>query len=414
MAEIDDTNAEYIRAVTVAGIIYKFREKQPLTAGERQDLDDWINKGDANKTLFDELLQRERVVAELEALNGYDYDSAVSSVFAAIGLSRSPVVSLRSQTMRRSVTAAAILLLIVSGWWFFFMRRNSGGQSAGMANIASLSRDRAVLTLGDGRQVSLDSAHAGPMDSQGGASVRQEVGRLVYTVARNADGGPTVYNTLTVPRGAQYHVVLADSSEVWLNAASSITYPTTFTANARELTVTGEAYFRIAKDATKPFLVTSRAMKVQVLGTEFNLMAYPDEPAIRTTLINGAVKTTVDFKQRPPQQLLLRPGEQAAVDSATGLLHLEKPNVDAVTGWHYGEFRCHNAELPTILRQIARWYDVSIEYRGSVSGINFDGVLSRKHRLEEVLDILADTRKVYFEFKSPGTVVVIPGTKPHR
>ena len=414
MDELDDTNAEYIRAVNLAGLIYKYREKELLTEQERQELDDWVNKTDAHKKLFDELLQRERVIAELEALNGYDDDKAVRKIFAAIGLLPSEAVPKWNRTLGRSI-AAAVLLLLAGSAWVFFMRRNSGVQPPAIANVdASLSRDRAVLTLGDGRQVPLDSAHAGQIYRQGGVNIQQEVGRLVYTVAGNVDNGSIVYNTITVPRGAQYHVVLADSSEVWLNAASSLTFPASFKVDARHVTFAGEAYFSVAKDAARPFTVTAGKMNVQVLGTEFDVLAYGDEPAIRTTLVKGTVSATAADRQGRVQQLVLKPGEQAVLVDSFDQLRRQTVNPEEIIGWHYDEFRCHDTELPVILRQLARWYDIKIEYRGSLAGIHFNGVFSRKHPLEEVLDILADTRKVHFEVKKPATIVVIPGAKPNR
>lgn len=410
MAEVHDIDPSNGRAVTLAGLIYKYREKEPLTAGEQKNLDDWLNENEANKKLFDELLQRDRLAAELESLKKYNEDNAVFTIFAALGVSPSAVIPLRKHPLRRTLAAASIILILIAGAWFFITRRNQTAEPPPIAN-AELQRDRAILTLADGRRLPLDSAHAGPMGTQGAASLQLQKDRLIYTTANKTATNPTVYNTITVPRGAQYHVILADSTEVWLNSASSVRYPAAFTATNREVTITGEAWFSVAKDATKPFLVTAGTMKVRVLGTEFNIMAYDDEPAIRTTLINGAVKTTVENKQGRPQQQILQPGEQAALNNSSGLLYLEKPNLDEVTGWHNGEFNCHNTPLPAIMRQVARWYDVTVEYQGSVANINYNGQLSRKHSLEDIMDILSDTRKVHFQRKTPDTIVVMPGPK---
>ncbi|MBS1659548.1 MAG: FecR domain-containing protein, partial [Bacteroidetes bacterium] len=231
---------------------------------------------------------------------------------------------------------------------------------------------------------------------------------LIYTATGSGAG---VLNTITVPRGAQYHVVLADSSEAWLNAASSMTYPASFDGNTREVIIRGEAYFKVAKDAAKPFLVTAGKTTIQVLGTEFDVMAYEDEDAVRSSLVNGSVSILAYGKQDRAQKVVLQAGEQAAFDKSTGLLRVKHVDLDQVLGWRFGEFRCNETGLPAIMRQIARWYDVSVEYRGPVDHIRFSGELSRKHRVQDILDILSDTRKVHFEMKTPATIVVIPGSK---
>jgi transmembrane sensor len=413
MSESNENEASFRQAVYLAGLIDKSREKKPLTEEEQRELAAWLASDPANNALYESLLNREQVTGDLETLLQYSEDAAVSAVFEAIGKQPAVVIPLWKTVLQRGMVAAMLLLLVGVTWRFFTRRTVLEREGTPVvANGAAPPMDyKAVLTLADGSRVLLDSGRAGLPSTQGAARIEQQKDGLVYTTEENgpaADNGAAAYNTITVPKGGNYRVVLADHSEVWLNAASSISYPTSFTGNSREVTITGEAYFHVAKDPTKSFLVTAGVLKVQVLGTEFDLMAYPDEDAIRTTLINGAVKAGISGQ---PQELLLHPGEQAALANHGGSLKTEKPNLDAVTGWRLGEFRCHETDLPAIMRQIARWYDVSIEYRGSVANIDFSGQLSKKQHVEDLLDILSDTRKVHFELAKNNTIVVIPGHK---
>lgn len=403
----------YTQAVYLAGLIHKYREKQPLDDEEQRQLEQWVNSDPANSLLFESLLDRERLTEELKALLRYNEKAGLSAVLEALGKPRAAVRPMWRIVVRRGI-AAALLLLLAGVGWRYFVRRTAADRENAPALAAGSTRAgdyKAILTLADGSQVALDSGLARLPERQGAARIEQQKGSLIYSGIGDgpaAGNGPDVYNTITVPRGGQYHVVLADGSGIWLNAASSVTYPVSFNGDRREVKITGEAYFSVAKDAEKPFIVVARTMKVQVVGTEFDVMAYPDENAVRTTLINGAVKAG---SVGGSEELLLRPGDQAALVNGSAVLHVERPNPDDVTGWRRGELHCHQTDISAIMRQVARWYDVSIEYRGSVANIDFSGQLSRKQRVEDVLDILSDTRKVHFVLTKNKTIVVIPGPK---
>ncbi|HEX6432488.1 MAG TPA: FecR domain-containing protein [Niastella sp.] len=408
MSSSNENELPYKQAVRIAGLIHKIREKQPLQAVEQQELEDWLNSSEGNKKLFEFLHDREQLTAELEALMQYDENNAVAAIFKALGERSPPAVRKVKTMIRRWSVAASLLLLIGVASWFFIRR---GGlvqpNTPSTAGIQS-GTNKAVLTLASGQQVMLDTLQTRSFGTQGAAHVEQQQGRLVYTAGGN---GPVTYNTVTTPRGVQYRLALADGSEVWLNAASSITYPTSFTGKTREVVITGEAYFSVAKDRAKPFFVTAQTMKVEVVGTEFDVMAYNDEDAIRTTLVNGMVKASNTSRQGRAQELTLRAGEQAALVHRSGVLRMEKPNLDDVTAWRLGKFSFHETDMTAIMRQVARWYNVHVEYRGSIAGIGFSGHLSRKERIEELLNILSDTRNVHFEIKGDTTIVVIPGPK---
>jgi transmembrane sensor len=408
MSSSNENELPYNQAVRVAGFIHKIREKQPLQPEEQQELEHWLNSSESNKQLFEFLRNREQLTTELEALMQYDENDAVAAIFKALGERSPPAVKKgRMITWRWSVAASLLLLIGVASW--FFIRQN-GLVKADPPSTAGIGpgTNKAMLTLEDGEQIMLDTLQTRSLGMQGAARVEQQQGRLVYTTGGN---GPVAWNTVTTPRGVQYRLALADGSEVWLNAASSIRYPTSFTGNTREVVITGEAYFSVAQDPAKPFFVMAQNMKVQVVGTEFDVMAYSDEDAIRTTLVNGVVKVSDTSRKGRAQELTLQPGEQAALVHRSGVLRKEKPNLEAVTAWRLGQFRFHETNMAAIMRQIARWYDVRIEYRGAVDNIGFSGRIPRKKNVRELLDILSDTRKVHFEIAADSTIVVIPGPK---
>jgi ferric-dicitrate binding protein FerR (iron transport regulator) len=244
-------------------------------------------------------------------------------------------------------------------------------------------RNVALLTLSDGSSITLDSAHNGVLARQGNANITKSGdGSLAY---RPAQGGTSavVYNTLTTPRGGQYRLLLPDGSQVWLNAASSISYPTAFTGGERSVTITGEAYFEIASNASMPFRVNVIAPKgqkeIRVLGTHFNVKAYDDEPTVTTTLLEGSVQLA---------GTILKPGEQGQWRE-DGTMHVDShANIEEAVAWKNGLFHFEGADLAEVMRQLSRWYDVEVVFRGKVPDAKFDGEITRNSNLTEVFKIL--------------------------
>lgn len=212
--------------------------------------------------------------------------------------------------------------------------------------------DKAVLTLGSGDTIALDDAANGTLALQGNIKVlKLNSGQLAYAT----ENKPTevVYNKVTTPRGGQYKVQLPDGTKVWLNAASSLRFPTAFNGDERPVEVTGEAYFEVARNPAQPFRVTVNGMEVRVLGTHFNINAYTDEASINTTLVEGSVMVTKNGKQ-----VTIKPGQQARVDE--GIYIVPDVDVETLTAWKNGRFSFSNASLESLMRPIARWYDVEV------------------------------------------------------
>ncbi len=291
--------------------------------------------------------------------------------------------------------AAAVLILLVGAYFIFEKKKAIAGNGIGRAREAMVEKapsaivpgsNRAMLITSDGKAIVLDSMQNGLLAKQGNNSIQKKEGLLIYKAPSsfNADGQIS-YNTLSTPRGGQYQVILSDGSKVWLNAASSIRFPTAFSGKLREVTLTGEAYFEVAKNKEKPFKVNVGAVKIAVLGTHFNVNAYDDEAAIKTTLLEGCVEIN-----NGKSSGLLKPGQQAVVSSnkedkiKTGTVDLTE-----VTAWKNGLFQFDGADITTIMRAIGRWYDVEILYSGKVPKHRFVGKISRNVALSEVLRILA-------------------------
>ena len=300
---------------------------------------------------------------------------------------------------RISVAAAVILLVGTAGWLALQTRTTSQPAHAAKAktnpriNDIGPGSDKAILTLADGSTVTLDSAGKGSLARQGNAKViKSGDGQIQYASAGNDETAEKamVYNILSTPRGGQYRLKLQDGTNVWLNAGSSIRYPTTFLGKERKVEITGEAYFEIAKNADMPFRVSvtdpiagEKPTEIEVLGTGFDVNAYKDEADLKTTLIEGAIKVTSGAAA-----VTLKPSQQAIVSSGKAIQTIRLENTEQTIAWKNGSFEFDDADIPSIMRQISRWYDVDVEYDGKGPADHFTGTFSRKTSLAGVLQIL--------------------------
>jgi ferric-dicitrate binding protein FerR (iron transport regulator) len=267
--------------------------------------------------------------------------------------------------------------------------------------VINPGHDGAVLTLADGSQLVLDSAGNGVVANQNGTKVMLQNGQLLYDQAFN-NTGSIVYNTVSTPKGRQFRLVLPDGSRVWLNAASSIKYPTSFSTQERRVKLMGEAYFEIEKNESAPFRITAGdATEIEVLGTSFNVNAYTNENAIRTTLLQGAVKLLAYN-----QTAMLKPGQQATVKTSSGRVYLEnKVDTDKVMAWKNGLFNFEDASLEEVMRQLERWYDIEVVYEKGIPPIRFGGEINKQNTLQDVLQILEGS-KVHFQLKGRKLIVM--------
>jgi len=318
--------------------------------------------------------------------------------------------------VRRMMTAAAILLLLVG---LGRLWRSKDTHTAVTAPVAVVppGGNRAVLTLAGGQKIILDSAATGILADQGNTRVQKlGDGELAYEGGKeNARSGKEaaapLYNTLTTPRGGQYQLTLPDGTKVWLDAASSLTYPTAFTGGDRTVELTGEAYFEVVHDKKRRFTVKAGGQTIQDIGTHFNVNAYTDEPALVTTLLEGAV--SVDGH-------LLRPGEKATVTGATGPgatvtgttaggvdVKVTKGDPEQAVAWKNGLFYFSDAGLQTVMRQLSRWYNVEVSYEGNIPSRQFNGMIGRSLTLDQVLKGLAK-ENVHYRIEEGHRLIITP------
>ena len=300
--------------------------------------------------------------------------------------------------IRRLVTAAAAVLIIALGTASYFLLTTPKAPPPVVASLPQPPRFKnevppgqngAILTLANGRQIVLDSAGNGALARQGNAAIIKKDGRIVYN--HQGETAETIYNTMTTPRGRQYNLTLADGSKVWLNAASSITYPVSFSGTERRVRINGEAYFEIAHNTRMPFIVEKGDMSVQVLGTHFNINAYDDERSANVTLLEGSVKVI-----RGNNSHIISPGQQVQVDNDGGIRLLSGVDLDGVVAWKNGYFDFKGARIEPLMRQIARWYNVDVVYSSKIDDL-FHGEIPRNTNLTDVLKILELAGKVEFE-----------------
>jgi transmembrane sensor len=312
-------------------------------------------------------------------------------------------VNLWSNGWRPYIAAAAIIGLVALTGILWRAKRNKVPDSRVVVNVykndVKPGGNHAVLTLANGAHIMLDSAGKGNLVSQGGAQlIMVDSGNLAYK-AMASDHNAVSYNTLATPAGGQYQVTLSDGTRVWLNALSSIRFPTTFKGGIRSVDLTGEAYFEVAKDKSSPFHVNATGVDVQVLGTEFNVNAYPDEQSIKTTLIQGSVRLA-----KANANLLLKPGEEGQTSGTSGLVLDRNVNIDQTLAWKNGKFSFEGANIRAIMRQIARWYNVDVRYQGDPGDYLFDGQIGRDLNLSEVLTGLSRSN---VHFKVDGHVLTV-------
>jgi len=304
--------------------------------------------------------------------------------------------------------AAAAVALIVSGLYFFnspqtdVLKPGVADKDNKIIDVAP-GIQTATLTLADGKKIILSAAANGKIAEQNGVSVSKTAdGKLVYALSQSNKDMRTlsnVFNTLSTVKGQQYQVVLPDGTKVWLNAASSITYPANF-ANLkdRKVQLSGEAYFEVAKDKQHPFIVKTDQQQVEVLGTHFNVNSYGDEKATKTTLLEGSVKVSNGAGQK-----VLLPGQQSQV--ASNKLLVGNADLAATVAWKNGDFVFDEEDFSSVLRQLERWYNVKITDHGDRGVLHLGGAISRSKNLSTVLHALEVAAEVKFKVNGRSIVV---------
>ena len=304
-------------------------------------------------------------------------------------------------------TAALLLVVFSIGIMLYKAHKKNLGTTTAYASQIEPGVNKAVLTLANGEKVILDSVSNGEIAEQNGVKIKREKsGLLEYIHIDRISNEPAkmAFNTVETPRGGQYKIVLDDGTIVWLNAASSLRYPLQFNGAERKVMLTGEGYFEVAHNKAKPFIVVTNKQEVEVLGTHFNISAYTDEEEIKTTLLEGSVKVVARPDQKETLQQYLKPGEQFVLNNSNWSVK----TVDAATqvAWKNGRFIFKDEALKSVMRKLARWYDIEVDYANSIENLSFSGKISRSKTLQEVLKILTRTNDVTFKVQGRRVTVM--------
>ncbi len=337
-------------------------------------------------------------------------DQSLNDVLA--GEEKAPVFRIKKYPFY-GVAAAVVLAF---SFVFYQYRKEATPVSGGMEQAdADPGMDKAVLTLADGRKVILDGTQEeAQLEDAGIAIIKTEDGQLIYQTD-TSPGAPAAYNEIATPRGGQYRLVLSDGTKVWLNAASTLTYPLRFSESKREVKLSGEAYFDVKQQFAKaggrlsgkkvPFIVKTAEQDVEVVGTQFNVSAYPEETATKTSLVEGSVRVLL---RSPRVSRWLNPGQQAV--ASAGALHVQDVEIENEIAWKDGEFAFQNVSLADIMKHLSRWYDVDVDVR-DVPQIRYTVFISRQVKLSNVLRMLEKTGDLQFRLGADNQLVINPKTE---
>jgi transmembrane sensor len=393
-------------AFEIDPIVTKYVREEPLTAEEEIILREWIAGGDGRAQLLEQLRNdpewtKENLIRMQDMPHARVWDK-VQSRLNAEGVWTAQDDAAQAPTpvlpMHRSSSpgwwryvAAACVIVAAAGITYFIRSAHSSPAVVATAPVTppdvQPGGNKATLTLADGHVINLDSAADGVLSNQGNTYVAKADGKLAYNIAASEKPITPTFNVLTTPRAGQFTLALPDGTHVWLNNASSLRYPVWFIGATREVELTGEAYFEVAKDATHPFRVHIRNSAagadggtVEVLGTSFNIMAYADENAERATLVDGSIRYA-----NGGASTLLKPADESVLSTKGSLETLHHVNVDEITAWKNGFFHFDHTDLESTMRQFARWYDITVVYQGTIAPQEFMGKIPRSMTLATVL-----------------------------
>lgn len=309
--------------------------------------------------------------------------------------------------LRKWFLVAAVFLLVVATGLYLSLNseRNLKKEVAKVKNERTVSPGgaKATLTLADGSVFDLGKLENGVISKQGNISIEKtSEGRMIYKViASNGSSQSVQKNTIQTPRGGEYQIILADGSKVWLNAASILTFPTAFSRTERKVELTGEAYFEVAKNKEKPFIVETGDLSVNVLGTHFNIAAYRDESKLTTTLMEGSVR--IDHGKN---KMLIKPGQEASLEKNKNFVQVREVDVEEAIAWKNGVFVFNDENIESIMRKLSRWYDINVHFETELKNKDFSGTISRFKNVEEVLEMLQLTGSIHFKIQGRDIYVL--------
>ncbi|WP_127131744.1 FecR family protein [Pseudoflavitalea rhizosphaerae] len=381
---------------TIADLIRKHLNDE-LNDQEKQELDNWVQQSEEHRLFFHQLTDEKSLAATIS-----EYETSRNIVFEKIkkAIPLSGESNIKSAGIRwlnpRRLTAIAASILVAGGtlvWWSVNRNDNRITEIAAkpviQQNLQPAS-EGAILKLADGKEIILDQTKDGAIAQEGNTQITKSEGLLSYN--GTDPSAKVLYNTLSTPKGRIYKLSLPDGTRVWLNAASSIRFPTAFAGSERNVEVTGEVYFEIKKDVERPFLVKAgHQTSIEVLGTEFNVNAYQNEKILRTTLLTGAIR--MQSQDQPGTSVVLKPGQQAQwknIPAIQPFTVVQQVNIEKVMGWKNGYFSFDDLTLEELMREVERWYDVEVLYENGVPSKTFFGKVNRNLSLFDFMEGMKD------------------------
>jgi ferric-dicitrate binding protein FerR (iron transport regulator) len=379
-----DLKQAYRTAYLIAGFL-----KQTLTEEEKDELDDWILASDENMILFEKMTDEKNVVQASAWFKKMNVEEDLQKTKKK-NEARRPV------RIRQYVVAAAIVIGIIVGVYLYGDSDNKIDKTSVVETQDIMpGRDKATLTLDNGKIIELGSDGADTTINDQVKILRKD-GQLIYNTATPTN--EIAYHTLSIPRKGQYKLVLPDGSKVWLNSESSIRYPISFPDKERRVFVTGETFFEVAKDKSKPFRVERDDITVEALGTQFNVNAYSNEPYVATTLIEGSVLIS-----KGSMENILKPGQQAQLKGNN--FQIVNAETNDVMAWKNNQFKFRNTPIDVIMRQVERWYDADVVYQDNLS-LHLNATIERDVPVSKLLHILEQTDQVHFKIEGKKIIVM--------
>jgi len=375
-------------------------------AALKKELENWIGQSADRKSLVEQITDQKSLRTELSELEQMDTESALLNVKKRIQEAGTTLAVKNTPYLWYRIAAAAAILCIVGFSFLYYSARHAPVQISDFTKQdIEPGGNKAYLILASGKRLSLNDAVNGQLAKEAGVEITKTAdGQLVYKI-QEAVSTTLLSNTIETPKGGQYQVLLPDGSHVWLNSASKLIYPVSFSKKSvREVQLSGEAYFEITKDKAHPFIVKSLGQEVEVLGTHFNINSYQDEPGVKTTLLEGSVK----IQQRSGRMVVLKPGQQA-LGSSEGI-NVTTADVETSVAWKNGDFVFKQESLGSLMRQISRWYNVEVSYADESSkAVVLSGYISRSSNISAVLDSIQSTGKVKFRLEGRN-ILILPQT----
>ena len=373
--------------IEIAALIARDISEQ-LSQPEKERLEKWIGSSDQNRQLYEKIADKKNLAERNSIYESIDQQQAWNKVSVLL----IPKQKGRVFPLLYRYAAAILIpvLLGISVYWY--LNEKPGKMAQPIAGIVP-GTSHAVLVLANGKNVNLSNDSTKDVVENDGTVIRKSNKELNYSEQVSGNSQKPLLNTLFVPKGGEYSLILSDGTRVFVNSMTKLVYPVSFTGNKREITLEGEAYFEVSKDKSRPFIVNIKGLHIEVLGTSFNIKAYPDENQSFTTLVEGKVK--LNSGTQTSALKFLEPNQQAVYDPLTSDLTVHKVDAKQFMQWTVGKYIFSNQPLGDMMKTLSRWYDFSYQFEeASLKNIRFEGGLNKYENIDPILEIIKKTGKV--------------------